>query len=139
MPLHFAEQDIASGFERFIRNANQSGFVLGRTSTIYVPVSTRTGVLFCASRRKLEQGLQPALRTHSRVVSAMRTEPAEERIVAGRHALSHDRDPQPGNRGVLRRSCCVKTIAVIGSCFAKGILLMRGPKMRGKLLNKLRR
>src|SRR2546430_3572042 len=109
-------------------------------ASVDIPMSERNRICFCALRGESQQRLQTILWIDVRVISAVRPQFSKKRIFAGAGtgALSHDRDADPRNFWLSRRHCIRQPIEVIRGGSAKRVLLVRCPKMRGKLFDKLR-
>src|SRR5713101_7096417 len=87
----------------------------------------------------IEQCAQAIFGIDSAVVRAMSAQFAEERRIIGGDALADYRDAETRRGGRLRRNGGAQTVGIGDGRGSKGVELVRGPEMRGKLFDKLRR
>src|SRR5437870_12839994 len=112
--------------------------MLGRCSSIDVPVGVARRMFPGASCDDFEQDAEAVVRIHSREICSVRTQLSEKRGWIRIDALSNNRDSEPWNRRPFGRNSDMETIGVLGCGSTKGVELMRGPQVCGELLQKLR-
>ncbi len=134
---HPAEQRGARRLQRAVGDGGQRGVVFGLLAAVDVPVRVGLGMRFGPSSDSIKQNAHAIFRIDASVVRTMRAQFAEERRVIGGDALAdygHSEARRGGRRG---RNGGAQAVGVRDGRGPKGIELVRGPEMRGKLLDKL--
>src|SRR5438445_11018709 len=95
--------------------------MLGRCSSIDVPVGVARRMFPGASCDDFEQDAEAVVRIHSREICCVRTQLSEKRGWIRIDALSNNRDSEPWNRRPFDRNSDMATIGVFGRGSTDGV------------------